>query len=476
MLQEQLREPLEHFLGSPDACLNRARGIHDAYTRLDRSRAGADEVLELKLATLYWRRELLRRLLEHPPAWLSTDDNTLAGIIDALHTRLPDSLVAALGHYVSRDTLDYLLARQGMPPRESPIYRSLAGPGIALDIRANRRSRWPFERWKRTREFRLYELRGDGVDFRGMHLRPGDVMLAHVNRDGNGVYTALCEPTRFSSHAAVFAILEDAEGRYPAAIETYEKGVRAVPLNVFLGEGFSAYVEVYRHKDLDDSHPPLINKAAFDMLGYALGYNFDSRSNDRSYISCCTVGSHLHADAGLEPASPKSGIRDPRIQENARKFEFTFFDFFSPVDYLLDDNFRCIGWVDNHQFEDLLARELVEGRFKELFAEGTVNPKRLPLKGKINLWGIRQIRRRSLAGRILGAVEGFDDRTLPNGPDVLMAMIIVIEEQLAKVIKRTRQWLRDYDDWPEYFSFDEFSRRPEVRAQLNADLKLPWLE
>jgi len=390
--------------------------------------------------------------------------------------RLPEGIARGLSHRLSGAAGDRLLARQGRLPEKTSSHRALAGPGLMLDIKANRSSAWPFRRWKQRPEFRNYAFREDGVEYRGIHFRPGDVLLANVNIEGNGLYTTLSDPTRFSSHAAVFAILEDDAGRYPAVIETYEKGVRAVPLNVFLDEKFCAYVEVYRHRGLDESHCRAVSEAALELMQRARGYNFDSQSDDREYVSCCAVGRLLHMDAGLEPATWKSRIGHPVIQSNLESLGYTHFDFFAPVDYLLDPNFRCTGWIDNNQFLDLLARELVEQRFRELFMTRRLNPRRLPLMGRVNRWGIDHIRRRTLPGKIIGRVEGFDHRSLPKGPDHLMAVITIIEARLGRMIRQTRRWLETVDPGSEPFSLQEFSNRPEVRRYLDARVSLRWLE
>lgn len=477
MLNELLRAPPEGGgLGSPDACLERTREIHDTYRRLDRGQLGADRVLELKFAALYWRHKLLSNLCHAPASWNTPDHNTLTAIVDAVNSRLPDSATAVLSRHLDPEGRDYLLARQGVAPRGSSRFAALAGPGVTVNIRANRSSAWPFRRWKRRHEFSNYDFDGDGVNFRGIHFRPGDILLANVNIDGNGVYTTLSDPTRFSSHAAMFAILEDGDRRYPAVIETYEKGVRAVPLNVFLDAKFCAYVEVYRHRDLQESHTRVINRSALDMMERVRGYNFDSKADDRDYVSCCTVGRLLHIDAGLEPASWKSRIQHPRIRENLDALGYTFFDFFAPVDYLLDPGFHFVGWVDNHQFEDLLARELVESYFRELFMTRRLNPERFPRMAGINLWGIRHIRRRTLLGKAIGLAEGFDHLSLPKGPDPLMAVITIAEAQLGRAIRRTRHWLAGLDYTTDYFSLADFARQPEVRQHLEENVRLAWLE
>lgn len=476
MLHELLREPLDACLDTPEDCRERARAIRDAYTSLNRQELGADRVLEIKFAGLHWRHKLLNRLQSNPPAWLGADDNIVGDIFAQINCRLPDALLASLARSATADTYHYLLALQGRPSGHSPQLDVLAGPGVTLKIRANRDSPWTFNRWKREPAFARYDFSGEGVNYRGVHFRPGDVLLANVNLDGNGVYTTLSEPTRFSSHAAIFAMLEDGARRFPAVVETYEKGVRAVPLNVFLDPSFCAYVEIYRHTDLEPAHFPGVNRAAVSLMMQAKGYNFDSSEDNRSYVSCCSVARLIHADAGVEPASIKSRISHPVIQANLERLGYRHFDFFAPVDYLLDTNFRCTGWVDNYQFEDLLAREIVEGYFREQFMTRTLNPKRFPLRSRVNEWGIGHIRRGTLVGRAIGRVEGFDPDTLPKGPDPLLAVITLVEAQLGRVIKRAKRWVRRTTYAPDYFSLPDFAGRSDVRHFLASNLKLRWLE
>jgi hypothetical protein len=59
VLHELLRVPPETGLADPGACIHRAREIRDAYRRLDRTQLSADEVLEIKFASLYWRHRVV---------------------------------------------------------------------------------------------------------------------------------------------------------------------------------------------------------------------------------------------------------------------------------------------------------------------------------------------------------------------------------------------------------------------------------
>jgi hypothetical protein len=340
---------------------------------------------------------------------------------------------------------------------------------------ANRSSRWSFNRWKRLREFSEYQFEGDGVRYRGNWFRPGDVLLANVNLDGNGVYTSLSDPKNFSSHSAFVAILQDAGRSFPAVIETYEKGVRAVPLSVFLGPRFSAYVEVYRSRRMSSDHAKLVNASALAFTENVKGYNFDSEDSDRQYMSCTSVGRFLLQDAGLPPVPTKSSIGAPGIVRNLTKVGYTFFSFFAPVDYLLDEAMYCVGWIDNNQFSRLLTRELVDRKFREQFASRDLDPRKFPRMWRLNLWGIRHIRRQTLFGRLLAVATGFNHISLPKGPDELISVITLVESQLGKVIDRVHSPVEQRLTNEIFFDVERFADDPGVQAMLSENMNLPWL-
>ncbi|MGB0318683.1 MAG: hypothetical protein ACPGAD_07570, partial [Pseudomonadales bacterium] len=52
-------------------------------------------------------------------------------------------------------------------------------------------------------------------------------------------------------------------------VETYEKGLRAVPLCVFLNDRYISYAEVYRHRELLDGAPAEASALAHDALAEA---------------------------------------------------------------------------------------------------------------------------------------------------------------------------------------------------------------
>lgn len=463
-------------LSSPSESLERIQEVNEAYARFERHRTEAWEILERKFAVAFWRMRFLKDLVHRLPVWLRKDQEGLVQILSDLKIHVPEDLQARLSETIhDQDLFALLMARQGVRAGSFQGLSSKAGPGVDLKITANRSSAWPFEKWQNIKEFSEYEFEGDGVRYRGVFFRPGDIVLSNVNLDGNGLYTALADPKSFCSHSAVFAILQDQHRRFPALIETFEKGVRAVPLNVFLGPRFSSYTEVYRHRSLGAGHVERVNQAALEATRSVNGYNFDTEDRDRTYMSCSSVGRFLLQDAGLDRIQTKSHIRHPQIQKNLGELGYTFFRFFAPVDYLLDEKLSFVGWIDNNQFDRLLARELIESHFRHIFSQKEISVGKFPFMSRINYWGIGQMRRRTPLGKIISLVEGFDHVNLPKGPDRLLSVITLAEAQIGSAIRRTGPFVRDYIDGLSSFDLGHVMSDEEVRKIVEKNLRLPWL-
>lgn len=435
----------------------------------------ADEVVDLKLRTIYWRSKVLNSLLDGMAPWVESNKGSLHEILTALNVYLPLPQQQRVSRLVSQRELAELMALQGETMPGYPDLDTISGPSVSLSIVANRSSRWSFEKWRKDERFSRYQFKQGGVRYRGKLFLPGDVLLANVNLDGNGIYTSLSDPKSFSSHSAFVAVLEHRSRRFPVVIETYEKGVRPVPLNVFLGPQFSSYIEIYRHNDFTPGHADKINRVAMQFVRDVRGYNFDSEDKDMRYMSCTAVGRFLHECSGLKPAETKSRIGHPNIQANLSKLGYTFFEFFAPVDFLLNDCFHYAGYVDNNQIDRLLARELIDRTFRKQFMERSLEPERFPFPYRVNRWGIGQIRKQRLIGKLIGQVEGFDDQNLPKGPDALMAVIKLAEKQIGRSIKELRQPMLAALAGCEHLDTEVLAGDERVQRAIKRNLNLPWL-
>ncbi len=461
-------------LFEPEHCLRWVKDVNAAYLNYDRHRCDTGTLVDLKLATIFWRGKMLDTLIQRPPAWYRQHPLHYQEILLALNTYINGEQQTALASRLGQsEHFHRLMANQGIRTGGYGGDGDEAGPGVDLKFIANRNSPRSLKKWKQNPAFSRYRFSGDGVRYRGVFFRPGDVLLTNVNLDGNGVYTSLSDPKGFSSHSAFFAILEDQGRRFPVAVETFEKGVRPVPLNVFLGPRFCAYAEVYRHQELSSSRAEAINRAAVCIINDVKGYNFDSEDDDRDYMSCTSVGRFLHEDAGLRGARTSSELCAGNVQENLSRLGYTFFKFFAPVDYLLDQRFRCVGWVDNNQIDRLLARELVDRAFREQFVTRKIRPEKFPFPYRINRWGIGQIRRQTLIGKIIGLVHGFDHVSLPKGPDDLLAVITLVEKQLGRSIVNTRRAMIHELEKMDHLDMQQLGAN--YSASLRQWLNLRWL-
>ena len=471
-----INQPAAEKVLDPKICLAWVIEVNTAYREVHRPGEQAQDIVNLKLCVSFWRSRLLDRLLNRPPAWAALQQDYVLLILCAINIHLSPDQQRLAGVLLNAAGLAELLANQGIASDDYPEFNHAAGPGVDLDIVANRGSSAPYKKWRENESFGRYQFEEEGVRFRGVSFRPGDVLLANVNVDGNGVYTALSEPRSFSSHSGFFAIFEHDGKRLPVVVETFEKGVRPVPLSIFLGPRFSSYVEIYRHTDYTPEHAPGSNHSAAGFIDSVLAYNFNSEELDPRYMSCTAIGRSMHEAVKLKPAQRKSELGHAQVQSNLAKLGFHHFDYFGPVDFLLNDCFEFVGSVDNNQVEHLLARELIDQEFKKQFSGNSLIPEKFPFPYKINLWGVRQMRKRSLLGRLISRLEGFTADTLPKGPDELLAVILLLEKQTGKAIALTRSTVAKVLEELEQLDMDAFMLDARIQHAVQTNLKLPWLQ
>lgn len=474
-------EPAAALASSLDGARSALRAEIDernaAYRDLRRHGGDAWALLRAKIETVSWRRRMVGRLFDAAEQARSPGAEQLIDDLLALNVRLDDGQLARLECLVGADEgLARLLAQQGRRHAAAPALHELAGPDLDLKIEVNRDSPWPFERWSERDAFAEYRFEDDGVRYRGLLLRPGDLILPNVNLDGNFVYSALSEPKGFCPHSAVFVILEARGRRWPAVVETYEKGLRAVPLCVFLNARYISYAEIYRHRDLQHADVSHVSDTAHAALGLARGYNFNTLDADRTYVCCTTVARQLFEALELPVLDEFGAIEDPGIRANMQRLDYHFLDvFFTPIDFVRSDLFRHVGVVDNGQPARLIARELVERRFRQCFSTGVIDPARLPLMARLTHFGIGQMRRRTLLGRLVSRLMGFDHVSLPKGPDRILAIVEPLEAELGKAVRGILPEVQARHDAAGDVDLDDWLADAGLRARVEALLPMRWL-
>lgn len=454
----------------PRASIARANA---AYRALPRHGADAWAILSAKIRGAHWRQRMAAQLIDD--AKLDTG-NRIEALL-ALGVRLgPGQIKRLRARTPKGDGVARVLAAQGQRDASAAHLHELAGPDLDLKIEVNRDSYWTFARWSRLPAFADYRFEADGVHYRGLLLRPGDLILPNVNLDGNFIYSALSDPKGFCPHSAVFVILQAHGRRWPAVIETYEKGLRAVPLCVFLNARFIAYAEIYRHRDLAGTSSANFSDVALAAIDLARGYNFNTLDDDRVYVSCTQVAQQLYRELGLPVVKVFGAMGDPGVRKTLTRLDFLHLDVvFAPVDFVRSDLFNLVGWVDNGQHAKLVARELVEQRFRDRFSRGNLDPARLPLMARLTHFAIGQVRARTLLGRLASAVTGFDHITLPKGPDRLLAIVEPLQVELGRAVRGILPDVERYLTQVDNLDLHAALAHVGLRSRVDALLPMHWM-
>lgn len=452
---------------------------HAAY--LERPRNDAWSVLFAKLSTGLWRSQQCRALLDHAAdqqaAGGAIDERALVDLLLATGVRLDDDALAALEELVPDVALRAeILARQGRRCPQTPSLHASAGPDLDLKIEVNRDSPWPFERWREQAGFSEYEFIGEGVRYRGLDLMPGDLLLPNVNLDGNFVYNAISDPKGFCPHSALFGIFEHEGRRFPTIVETYEKGLRAVPLCVFVNERYISYAEIYRHRDLPTNDYARVNEWLAEAIARVKGYNFNTTDPDQSYVCCVSVIQQFYEAFGLQVVGPPGAIRDEGIRQTMTSLDYPWLDaFLTPIDFVLSPFLDCVGVIDNGQMARLVTREFVERRFRHCFSTGRIDPDRMPLRSRLIFFAISQMRRRTLIGRLVSLAMGFDHENLPKGPGRILAIVEPLEAELGAAVRKLMPEVTARLDALEPDAIEDFLADPELCARADKLLPMKWI-
>ena len=68
-----------------------------------------------------------------------------------------------------------------------------------------------------------------------------------------GIFTVFSREENYSPHLGVYVEIEVDGKVFPCIYEIHERGIRTVPLNIYLSPAFTSYVEVYRFKSEPES-------------------------------------------------------------------------------------------------------------------------------------------------------------------------------------------------------------------------------
>ena len=235
--------------------------IDRAYAELPRTEVPLEELRELKFLLQYWR-------------WKTND-------------------------YLTRQ-----LGEEGLVPR-------YVGPESFPDIPPIKGSKFSFDVWSQDPSLSIsgYESHDGEIWFRGLKIRSGDILLADQNaKDGDGLFTSLVVEPKLASHVGQVVFLKKNGLVFPAVIEIHEKGLRAVPLNVFLSPQFMNYVEVFRVKNPPSDWEDRLSREGLDFLKEPHSYDLWAGEQDPRYLTCTNVALNLLRRTGAPEPAHRSTI------------------------------------------------------------------------------------------------------------------------------------------------------------------------
>jgi Permuted papain-like amidase enzyme, YaeF/YiiX, C92 family len=329
-----------------------------------------------------------------------------------------------------------------------------------------------FFEWQKRPEFALEAYRQDSgaVSYRGLHLEPGDILLTNLASDSDGIYTTLAEGRRSFSHVAAYVLLENEGRKFPAVVEIHDEGVRAVPLRFFLSDKFVSYVEVYRQLGLTERTRNTLGAVALAMMRESHGFDFYMNESQSVYLTCALTVSHLFRRAGIEPAKEESRY-DPLKQANIRFLGFESElgrKLLLPDDFAASPKLKLVGVVDNAQFMQKMARDLVRDHIQEIFVTEQLDATRFPWDFYVYRFAVNSIQHRSWIAPLLLKVLGFRRDNFPSGPAMFLALAKPAFERVEESSRKLAKLLASHETAIQKArSWDELETNPEIRALVS---------
>jgi len=352
---------------------------------------------------------------------------------------------------------DYLALARPTYEQRFQFQRLLHQRGQMLNFHSSGTFGWKFDSnpirfssWKSDRRFRLetYAYAGNVVHLRGICFHTGDILLCNRASASDGIFTTLAEGRQSFAHVAVYALLRDSQGLYPAALEIHREGVRAVPLKVFLDDNFHAYLEVFRANEVGSECHSRIVDVGLQMLTETHGFDIDMDQTQDVYVSCALMAAQLYRRAGLTPARPGSRY-NPSVMPNLEILGNTSSanrDLLMPDDYSRDPRFSLVGLVDNGRFFDLLARGLVRERMQEVWQTMVLEPARFPFGHALMRFTVRHLQRQTWPlAHLLAPRMGFKTDSFPSGPTTFIALVPTVEARIEKATSTIAAGFRAYE-------------------------------
>lgn len=441
---------LAFLLALPPSLAFGAGAINDYYAALPRPAMGAEELMQARYDAQFARTRAARHLLAKATAEAAGGVLSparyadLLQSLDELNLRLRPEQIEGL-RALHPGALDRrgaacaanLVSHQGDPSLDlrgtvaQEILRS--GPSRILPIPPLDPSRWTFARWSSLAGQDWYDERGGAVHFRGLELRPGDVIMMDAASPMAAPLGSMLTPHLPASHLGVFFLAPTAAGgTVPAVMEITARGLRSVPLNTYFSPWFSTYVEVFRHRAMTENERRRL-PGVFTSLS-ARQFTYDLMASGKpDHVVCTDLANMVFAAVGLPVVAPASRLRPGIIGTLEPLSAQPVEPVLAPTDYMRSALLEHVGVLDNNRLSRDLSYELLSHALTPTWEQKRLSIEALPPKFEQRRKRMAIALSGSLLGRILLRLSGFGpDERLPLVTAPQLAFLATVTGAMAR--------------------------------------------
>ena len=426
--------------------------INNAVIQLERNKLNRSDLLELRVGLSQWRlrgRQHLCKIAlatQEPALFQSALESLIA-----LAAVLPQETLSGLANQANRfskrehtQLLQRLTSLQG-DPKKAVVLSTLAikasatdlMPNFVPEIKASRASDWTTERILSTPALSRYQRDQQGhVIFRGLHLAPGDLLLVNLANPSEGLFTSFTKTTNYASHLALYVELRNGNHLYPCVFESYEHGIRIVPLITYFNPSHTHFVEIYRFRSQPKNATLKLDKAVISALAKPHGFNIhidEAKSQNGKYITCTTAITRILLQAGFAIPTQSTPIA-PFVQSNLERLGIYARQFLTPSDFMHMPQLQVLGWIDNQHWQLKLSSFLAVSLFNQAISTRILEP-RHDGAYMIYRFGSKNILQDTFVlGGLLRWFFGFTPDNFPAGPADGLAFVLRVEEEMDAAV------------------------------------------
>ncbi len=413
---QEILEILSLFYKEPKTDLELLKNLNQAYQLLERRLESRDLVTQTKFALQKWREDYLTLLIEKKPR--------------DLYEQLLE-----LGVYLHGDDLETLASL--LSSKQLTTLEKKQGEQFPkLKVKPFKKSRLRFKKWSTDQRFYDYTYHERGVNFRGLNLESGDILMVSPTLESGGLFTVFSSPDSFSAHLAIFVMLKVGTRFLPAVIEIHEHGVRSLPLSHYCDPCFSTYIEVMRDPLVSTKPLEDISKVSFELIAECQGYSFQTDDRDEKHFTCTRLATELWRRLALSSIAAKSSFDIQSFRTNLDHLEFKFKKILEPNDFLVDENFIFVGLIDNQQLYFEVTGRISINAYLHLFSSFELDLKKLGPILKIFLFCTEKIQEGRLLGRFIASLFGYSFSNFPRGSKELLSYFYFTDKKITKLAQK----------------------------------------